>query len=276
MTPTAITVAWIGNSLTDFNNLPSMFQNLSLHLPQPVDVQYQAVMPGGAALFDHANLSLPVGVETADMLSGGPWDYVVLQDQSQTPGGGRNEDDGLWTLGEAKARSERAIVDFYAPRIDAAAVLYATWGHHSGDANNSDIYPDFPTMTKRTASGYAEYAALLQKHSVGRAAPMIVPAGEAFQYYWNVSGATPPAPGTRFSCLFDHPADAKACAPRSYYDHMHPSLLGTYLTAALFAATIHAQPLDQVKWAPEGISADDREFALAVASKMVARETRVQ
>ena len=90
MVPTTITVAWIGNSLTDFNNLPSMFQNLSLHLPQPVDVQYRAVMPGGAALFDHANLSLPVGVETADMLSG-PWDYVVLQDQSQTPGGGRNE-----------------------------------------------------------------------------------------------------------------------------------------------------------------------------------------
>ena len=93
MAPTAITVAWIGNSLTDFNDLPSMFQNLSLHLPQPVDVQYRAVMPGGAALFDHANLSLPVGVETADMLSGGPWDYVVLQDQSQTPGGGRNATD---------------------------------------------------------------------------------------------------------------------------------------------------------------------------------------
>ena len=34
----------IGNSLTDFNNLLSMFQNLSLHLPQPVDVQYRAVM----------------------------------------------------------------------------------------------------------------------------------------------------------------------------------------------------------------------------------------
>ena len=94
---TAITVA-DGNSLTDFNDLPSMFQNLSLHLPQPVDVQYRAVIPGGAALFDHANLSLPVGVETADMLSGGPWDYVVLQDQSQTPGGGRNEatDCGRW------------------------------------------------------------------------------------------------------------------------------------------------------------------------------------
>jgi hypothetical protein len=99
MVPSAVVrVAWIGNSLTDFNNLPSMFQNLSLHLPQPVDVQYRAVMPGGAALFDHANLSLPVGVETADMLSGGPWDYVVLQDQSQTPGGGRNEatDCGRW------------------------------------------------------------------------------------------------------------------------------------------------------------------------------------
>ena len=92
MAPTAITVAWIGNSLTDFNDLPSMFQNLSLHLPQPVEVQYRAVMPGGAALFDHANLSLPVGVETADMLSG-PWDYVVLQDQSQAPGGGRNATD---------------------------------------------------------------------------------------------------------------------------------------------------------------------------------------
>ena len=29
MVPTAIRVAWIGNSLTDFHNLPSMFQSLS-------------------------------------------------------------------------------------------------------------------------------------------------------------------------------------------------------------------------------------------------------
>ena len=64
--------------------------------------------------------------------------------------------------------------------------------------------------------------------------------------------------------------------PRRVDEAEEGALLGTYLTAALFAATIHAQPLDQVKWAPEGISADDREFALAVASKVAARETRVQ
>ena len=183
------------------------------------------------------------------MLSGGPWDYVVLQDQSQTPGGGQRGD-GLWTLGEAKARSERALLNFYAPRIDAAAVLYATWGHHSGDANNSDVYPDFPTMTKsrRPATSTRLFAEAFgwerrpDDCARRRSVPVLL---ERFR--------VPRRPrrerGFR-ACLITPPTRRRVRL--SYYDHMHPSLLGTYLTAALFAATIHAQPLDQVKWAPEG------------------------
>ena len=83
-------VAFVGNSLTYFNDLPSMFANVSAALPSPVAINHSQSTPGGSSLFQHANASLPMGRDTRALLGSGPWDVVVLQDQSQTPGGGRN------------------------------------------------------------------------------------------------------------------------------------------------------------------------------------------
>jgi hypothetical protein len=91
-----VRVLFIGNSYTFFNEMPSIFGNLSAHLASPVRVVTEMVAPGGSSLFQHANLTLPMGIATAAALSTPEgWDYVVLQDQSETAGGGCDKDDGL-------------------------------------------------------------------------------------------------------------------------------------------------------------------------------------
>ena len=91
--PNLARVLFLGNSYTYFNSLPVMFENVSRALgagTSAVNVNATMLAPGGSSLFDHANLSLPMGADTADAL-GDPrgWDYVVLQDQSEVPGGGK-------------------------------------------------------------------------------------------------------------------------------------------------------------------------------------------
>lgn len=119
------------------------------------------------------------------------WDYVVLQDQSQTPGGGMDGDSGAG-VGVAKARSIAALRAFYAPAISAARatpVLYSTWGRHGGDPYNAECcgYGTFKGMTQKTTEGYEAYAAALKEAAPEQAAPLycrpplIVPAGRAFE-----------------------------------------------------------------------------------------------
>ena len=119
------------------------------------------------------------------------WDYVVLQDQSQTPGGGMDGDSGAG-VGVAKARSIAALRAFYAPAISAARatpVLYSTWGRHGGDPYNAECcgYGTFKGMTQETTEGYEAYAAALKESAPEQAAPLycrpplIVPAGRAFE-----------------------------------------------------------------------------------------------
>jgi hypothetical protein len=85
----AMRVAFVGNSYTFFNDLPTVFASVSAALPNPVHIVHNQSTPGGSSLFQHANASLPMGQETRALLSS-RWDVVVLQDQSQSPGGGRD------------------------------------------------------------------------------------------------------------------------------------------------------------------------------------------
>jgi hypothetical protein len=49
-----------------------------------------------SSLFQHGNLSLPMGKATAAALADpAGWDFVMLQDQSETAGGGCDTDDHL-------------------------------------------------------------------------------------------------------------------------------------------------------------------------------------
>jgi hypothetical protein len=109
-------IAWVGNSYTFYHDLPQLLTDLGASANPPVAIDYDSVTVGGSSL-----TRLSADKRVAEMLAR-DWDYVVLQDQSQIPGGARPVDRDLALL---------TLRDFYKPhlqRVKAEAVLYSTWG----------------------------------------------------------------------------------------------------------------------------------------------------
>jgi hypothetical protein len=244
-------VAFLGNSYTYFNELPTVLATLAALTPAGVKLHHASVTPGGSSLADHATRSKASGAATAALLAEAPgWDYVVLQDQSQTPGGGMDGDSGAG-VGVAKAKSIAALKAFYAPAIAAARatpVLYSTWGRHGGDPYNAACcgYGTFEGMTEQTSAGYVAYAAAL-KEAAPASAPLIVPAGRAFELVHEAC-AEPLANDSLFTSLYQQralDADNNDDCVIHEADSGHPSPLGTYLIACTFVAAMLRQSLPQ-------------------------------
>lgn len=73
-------VLFIGNSYTATNDLPGTLQALVAASKTKPPIETDSVVVGGAKLSDHWD----TGTAQA-MIAGSKWDYVVLQEQSQTP-----------------------------------------------------------------------------------------------------------------------------------------------------------------------------------------------
>eukprot|EP01065_Artemidia_motanka_P037003 TRINITY_DN45132_c0_g1_i1.p1 TRINITY_DN45132_c0_g1~~TRINITY_DN45132_c0_g1_i1.p1 ORF type:complete len:279 (+),score=80.44 TRINITY_DN45132_c0_g1_i1:58-894(+) len=243
-------VAFIGNSYTFFNDLPSMLANLSG--AGGVDIEHEQVTPGGSSIFQHANQSLQMGRDTAAMLSKS-WDFVVLQDQSETPGGGKDTDDSLGP-GVGRQLSEAALKSFFAPRIasaGASAVLYSTWGRRQGDAPNAACcgYGDFLSMNNLTTSGYGMYGDTLRGAGVS---VLTAPCGRAFELVHN-STADPLDKASLFTCLYHH-TGLKECNVDAFGKGGHPSVAGTYLIASVFYGALTGKSPVGLGWAPAAVS----------------------
>ena len=73
-----LSVLFIGNSYTSFNNLPLLVKNLSTSAGKTLIIDSN--MPGGYLISGHLN-----DATTFSKISQGNWDYVILQEQSQIP-----------------------------------------------------------------------------------------------------------------------------------------------------------------------------------------------
>ena len=97
-------LAWVGNSYVYYNDLPTMLASM-LAACAAVECAHRQVTPGGERLSGHAS-----NPKVAAMLGGGgPWDVIVLQDNSAVPGG---------SDGAALAESHDALDQFFSPRVD--------------------------------------------------------------------------------------------------------------------------------------------------------------
>lgn len=108
-------VLFIGNSYTYFNDLPSVLADLALSARESRPLLAEQVLVGGATLESH----LTRGEATRRIRKGssaGPWDLVVLQEQSTRP----LEDTA------AMYRAVRALAA-EARNVGARTVLYTTW-----------------------------------------------------------------------------------------------------------------------------------------------------
>ncbi len=272
-------VAWIGNSYTYFFDMPGMVTALSSSASPPVIIQHQQTLHGGWTLGQHFRKTDDTQMEATgvgrveggarDLLSKGDFDFVVLQDQSQTPGydvSGVDEADLRTALDFVKgdsflkesvdsggrgrgdsgplnrAESLLRLREYYGPaiaRCGAQPVLYSSWGRQHGQVNaNAPEYATFEGMLRCLTDGVREYSAVLHKsmaeHAGGSAPPRIAPAGKAFS-------------------LIRADTEAIVHFDRLYVaDESHPDFPGSYLVALVFFAVLTGR-------SPVGLAAPNRE-----------------
>jgi len=186
-----IRVLFIGNSYTYCNDLPGMLARLAAAGGIRAETAMAAV--GGWTLAAHA-----ASVQTLQTIHGTPWNYVVLQEQSEVP-----------AIERARVGSMYPAVRSLVQAIAAAGgtpLLFLTWGHREGLPGEGCM--DFESMQRELAKGYTRIA---QELEVG-----VAPVGTAWQQ------ARKQQPQTN---LWEA-------------DGSHPNIQGSYLAACVLYATM--------------------------------------
>jgi len=196
-----LSVFFIGNSYTYYNDLPNIVHKLakadSMHL------EIDSHTEGGWSWEKHASSQ-----ETLDKLSSQVWDVVVLQEQSTRPA--YPEDiictDTMPYLHQLeehiRARSPQAHLQFY-----------LTWGRAFGLSSQCSTYPefcDYSSMQDQLTSSYTTFACMTKPAKVA-------PVGEAFRLMKELYG------DEEFYKLYN---------TGGVSDH-HPSLGGSYLSGLI-------------------------------------------
>ncbi len=197
-----IRVLFIGNSYTA--PLKSALPALLKQSPNSA-AELQFITRGGFTLQKHLDSEA-----TRDAIRTGNWNYVVLQEQSQTPALG-----GAHTASFQKSTAElcELISD-----ADATPVLYLTWGRKDGDKRNPELLPDYATMQSKLTEAYTTAA---EENDA-----LLAPIGNV----WSKVREQDPALG---EALYRP-------------DGSHPSAKGTFLVACVFLHTLFDDPLTRV------------------------------
>lgn len=226
----ALRVLFLGNSYTSVNNLPQLFASVAASAGDAVLVDSNT--PGGYTLQGHSTN----GVSQQKIKAGGPWDFVVLQEQSQLPSFPPTQ------VASSVYPFARALVDSVAAFHPCAEVVfYQTWGRKYGDAGNCAVWPPVCTY-----AGMDSLLALRYRTMADSNRAWISPVGAVWRHLRRTQ------PNLE---LYDA-------------DGSHPSLLGSYAAAACFYTTLFGK-------SPLGIKIDAGLNPAAAASVRQAVETVV-
>lgn len=191
-------ILFLGNSYTGVNTLPTLVEQVAESLGDTVEVASN--MPGGHTFEQHSTNPTSLALIDAQ-----PWDFVVLQEQSQRPS---------FPL----AQVEVEVFPFATQLVNAirandsctTPVFYMTWGRQDGDQQNCANWP--PVCT------YAGMQALLRERYLQMATDNVAECAAA---------------GAAWSHVRDqHPGINLYAA-----DGSHPSMAGSYLVACTMYAT---------------------------------------
>ena len=127
-------VLFIGNSYT--GGMRAEFGKLIRSEKVKVKVEY--ICPGGRTLLQHSE-----NPKVAEKIRSRKWDYVVLQEQSQTPAYFRG-----------RFRKGAEALNRVISENGSKAVFYMTWGRRDGDKRNRSRAPDYETMQKLLTGSY--------------------------------------------------------------------------------------------------------------------------
>lgn len=152
-----ISILFVGNSLTQANDLPSVFKNFTEQSRLRTAVEVHSITPGGAFFQDHWKRGQPLA-----MLRQLHPTIVVLQGQSLEP-----------LLSPQNFRHYAGLLKNEADQINATTILFSTWARPPGDSYYEDqTSGGSPAeMQTRLNSAYGQLAASLNVSlaPVGRA-----------------------------------------------------------------------------------------------------------
>jgi len=223
---------FIGNSYTYYNDgVGYWVQKIANSLGD--EFEYQMVAPGGYQFNQHC-----VYTPTLDAIALGSWDYVVLQEQSQMPSFPPEQvETEVFPYATILCDSIRAANPCTIP------LFFMTWGRENGDQTNCPYYEPLCTyegMQLRLRDSYVQMAVDNEAE--------VAPAGMVWKTVRDSLQDT----------LAIYAGDSGG----------HPSLLGTYLAACTFYASMfHKSPVGAL--VPEGLEADDVLAVQEYASMIV-------
>lgn len=191
----SVSVLFIGNSYTNYNSLPSLVNDIAVSLGD--EITFDSHTPGGTTFANHA-----VNATVHDKINDQPWDFVVLQAQSQEPSFSDAQVDAN-TLPYAMQLAD----SIYANNFCSEALFYMTWGRENGDPQWGPI-STFDGMNGRLRNAYMRFA-----DSVDGA---VAPVGSAWK----------------------HIRDTYPLINLYAGDGSHPSYAGSYLAACTFYASV--------------------------------------
>ena len=244
---------FVGNSYTSYNSLAQTTASiLKDGIPEWEELlDASSYNPPGRSFTRHLD-ELEDGSPLQGLLQTNPqnWKWVVLQDQSQTPGFWEFAGPGSIFTNSLNAATE---LDDMVAATGGQTMFLMTWGRRERDSNNVELFPDFLTMQGKLTEGYLRY---VQATSTNRRPTYVAPAGLVFQTIRNdlvVQGINPSDPGTLFRQLYQN-------------DGSHPSVAGTYVAALTLYTSMTGQSPKDINWFPDGLDpAVGREIQDAVS-----------
>jgi PKD repeat protein len=192
----SLSVLFVGNSYVSTNDLPTVFKNLTQSKGDIATVDSKT--NGGFTFQSHVN-----DLVTFQKIHSKPWDFVVLQGQSQEPSFPYSQVNNS-TLPYAV----RLADSVYANAPCTQVQYFMTWGRQVGDPQWDSINT-FNKMNKRLRDAYLRIAD--SSHA------SVSPSGPAWKYV-----------------IDNHPTINLFSG-----DGSHPSFAGTYLSACVFYSSIY-------------------------------------
>ena len=145
-----LSVLFLGNSYSSYNNLPQLVQSLSSSAGKTLIIDSN--MPGGMTISGHVNNATSIA-----KISQGNWDYVVIQEQSQMP----SIDYYRYNEMYPAMTDLKSLIEQYNPC--AKIITYMTWGRQYGGQQCgpgatycSPVFVDFNQMQDSLTSAYLE------------------------------------------------------------------------------------------------------------------------
>ena len=222
-------VLFIGNSYTAVNNLPEMIKLAAVSAGD--ELIFDSHIPGGTTLQQHST-----NAQTLSKINSKPWDYVVLQEQSQLPSFPDSQVESS-VYPYATALNNQILAN----NSCSETLFYMTWGRKNGDARNCPMWPPICTYTGMDdllAQRYMQMATdnNAEVSPVGAVWRTIITQNPSLELY---SG-----------------------------DESHPSLLGSYAAALCFYTTIFRKSTDEVLYTAN-LPADQVEIVKAAVNQVV-------